>query len=71
MPIRATGCTVARMIVAESGVHMTRCPTAGRLVSWAGLCPRQQESAGKRLSTRTRPWKPPADTDEVFLRKVA
>src|SRR6266496_3100187 len=34
---------------------MTRFPTAGHLISWAGLCPRLDESAGKRRSTRTRP----------------
>jgi len=51
--------TVARVIVAEIGFNMTRFPTAGHLVSWAGLCPRLHESAGKRLSNRTRssnPW---------------
>ena len=38
---------------------MTRFPTAGHLISWAGLCPRNDESAGKRRSTRLRkgaPW---------------
>ena len=51
--------TTARVIVAEIGVDMTRFPTAGHLVSWAGLCPRLDISAGKRHSTRTRhgaPW---------------
>jgi len=51
--------TVARVIVAEIGFDMTRFPSAGHLVSWAGLCPRLHESAGKRLSNRTRssnPW---------------
>lgn len=47
--------TVARVLVAEIGVDMTRFPTAGHLVSWAGLCPRLDESAGTRHSTRTRP----------------
>jgi len=59
MTIPAVGRTVARVIVAEIGLDMSRFPTAGHLVSWAGLCPRQHESAGKRLSTRTRrgnPW---------------
>ena len=46
-------------IVAEIGDDMRRFPTAGHLLSWAGLCPRLDESAGKRLSNRTRrgaPW---------------
>jgi transposase len=50
--------TVARVLVAEIGFDMTRFATAGHLVSWAGLCPRLDESAGKRLSTRTRPSNP-------------
>jgi transposase len=33
---------------------MTRFPSAGHPVSWAGLCPRDDESAGKRRSTRVR-----------------
>ena len=51
--------TVARVIISEIGVDMTRFPSAGHLVSWAGLCPRLDESAGKRRSTRIRhatPW---------------
>lgn len=53
------GDTAARAVVAEIGTDMTRFPTAGHLVSWAGLCPRLHESAGKRRSTRLRhgaPW---------------
>jgi len=49
----------ARVIVAEIGDDMSRFPTAGHLISWAGLCPRLDESAGKRRSTRVRkgaPW---------------
>ena len=49
----------ARVILSEIGTDMTRFPTAGHLVSWAGLCPRNDESAGKRRSTRLRkgaPW---------------
>lgn len=46
--------TVAHVIVAEIGLDMSRFPTAGHLVSWAGLCPRNDESAGKRRSTRVR-----------------
>ena len=44
----------ANVIVAEIGVDMSRFPTAGHLISWAGLCPRSDESAGKRRSTRVR-----------------
>jgi transposase len=49
----------ARVILAEIGLDMSRFPTAGHLLSWAGLCPRNDESAGKRRSTRLRkgaPW---------------
>jgi transposase len=46
--------TVARVLIAEIGIDMSRFPTAGHLISWAGLCPRMDESAGKRRSTRTR-----------------
>jgi transposase len=42
----------AEVIVAEIGTDMRRFPTAAHLVSWAGLCPRSDESAGKRRSTR-------------------
>jgi len=45
---------VSQVIVAEIGVDMSRFPSAGHLVSWAGLCPRNEESAGKRRSTRVR-----------------
>lgn len=53
---------VANAIVSEIGIDMSRFPTAGHLVSWAGLCPRSDESAGKRRSTRIRegaPWLKP------------
>ena len=44
----------ANVVLAEIGVDMSRFPTAGHLISWAGLCPRNDESAGKRRSTRVR-----------------
>lgn len=57
--IPGVGDLVASVILAEIGVDMSRFPTAGHLVSWAGLCPKNDESAGKRRSTRLRkgaPW---------------
>ena len=44
----------AGVILAEIGRDMSRFPTAGHLISWAGLCPKNDESAGKRRSTRMR-----------------
>jgi len=49
----------AKTILAEIGTDMSRFPTAGHLLAWAGLCPGQNESAGKRKSSRLRkgsPW---------------
>lgn len=49
----------AAVIVSEIGLDMSRFDTAGHLISWAGLCPKNNESAGKRRSTRMRkgaPW---------------
>ncbi len=49
----------AEVIAAEIGVDMGRFPTEGHLISWAGLCPKNDESAGKRRCTRMRkgaPW---------------
>lgn len=49
----------AHVIVGEVGLDMTRFPSAGHLISWAGLCPRLDESAGKHRSRRIRkgaPW---------------
>jgi transposase len=57
--IPGVGELAAKIILAEIGTDMSRFPTAGHLLSWAGLCPGQNESAGKRKSSRLRkgsPW---------------
>ncbi|WP_284762666.1 IS110 family transposase [Arthrobacter sp. efr-133-R2A-63] len=46
---------VANVIIAEAGVDMSVFDTAGHLASWAGVCPSQNESAGRIKSTQTRP----------------
>jgi transposase len=49
----------AEVIVAEIGIDMSHFETAGHLISWAGLCPKNDESAGKRRSNRMKkgaPW---------------
>ena len=57
--IPGIGSLAAEVIVAEIGIDMSRFETEGNLISWAGLCPRNDESAGKRRSTRMKkgaPW---------------
>jgi transposase len=59
MTIPGVSDVAAEVLVSEIGVDMSRFPTVGHLISWAGLCPRSDESAGKRRSTRLRqgaPW---------------
>lgn len=52
--IPGIGDRAAQVLIAELGVDMSRFPTAAHLASWAGLCPGNNESAGKHLSGRTR-----------------
>jgi transposase len=57
--IPGVSAVAAPAILSEIGPDMSRFPTAGHLVAWAGLCPGQNESAGKRKSSRLRkgaPW---------------
>jgi len=52
--IPGVGRRTAEIVIAEVGPDIRRFPTAGHLASWAGLCPGQDESAGKRRSGKTR-----------------
>jgi transposase len=52
--IPGIGQRMAEILVAEIGIDMSRFPSAAHLASWAGMCPGNQESAGKRKSGRTR-----------------
>jgi len=57
--IPGVSAVAAPAILSEIGPDMSRFRTAGHLVAWAGLCPGQNESAGKRKSSRLRkgaPW---------------
>jgi transposase len=57
--IPGVGRRTAEVLVAEIGTDMSRFPTAAHLASWAGMCPGNDESAGKRRSGKTRkgsPW---------------
>ncbi len=49
----------AQVIISEVGIDMSGFPSAGHLVSWAELCPRNDESAGKHRSNylcKSAPW---------------
>ena len=59
MSIPGVSDTTARVLAGEIGLDMSRFPTSGHLISWAGLCPKLDESAGKHRSRRIRkgaPW---------------
>jgi transposase len=52
--IPGIGPHIAECVLAEIGTDMRVFPTAAHLASWAGVCPGQRESAGKRGSSRAR-----------------
>jgi len=54
MSIPGVGQRTAEVVIAEIGVDMGCFATAGHLASWAGQCPGNDQSAGKRRSGRTR-----------------
>src|SRR5262245_9025398 len=55
--------TAARDILAEIGTDMSRFGDAARLASWAGVCPGNHDSAGKRHRGKT-------CTGNRYLRRV-
>jgi len=46
--IPGVGRHIAEILAAEMGLNMEQFPSAGHLASWAGMCPGNHESAGKR-----------------------
>jgi transposase len=52
--IPGVGQRTAEVLLAESGTDRSRFPSAKHLASWAGMCPGNHESGGKRLSGKTR-----------------
>jgi transposase len=52
--IPGVGQRAAEIMLAEVGTDMSRFPSAKHLASWAGMCPGNKESGGKRLSGKTR-----------------
>jgi transposase len=52
--IPGVGQRAAEILIAEIGTDMSRFPSAKHLASWAGMCPGNYESGGKRLSGKTR-----------------
>jgi transposase len=56
--IPGVGQRTAEILLAELGTDLSRFPSAAHLASWAGMCPGNHESAGKRYSGKTRKGNP-------------
>ena len=63
MAVPGIGEVAAAAIIAEIGVQMAQFPTEGHLTSWAGVCPGNKQSGGKRLSSTT-------TKGNVWLRRI-
>lgn len=61
--IPGIGKVASAALMAEIGTDMSRFPSAGHLASWAGLCPGNKQSGGKRLSSKT-------TKGNVWLRRI-
>jgi len=61
--IPGVGQRAAEILVSEIGTDLSRFPSAKHLASWAGMCPGNAESGGKRLSGKTR-------KGNIWLRQV-